>query len=140
MNEILETYKFIIVFKDPNEQTNFLDIMNKLDIPEEFSEQIANDIIKNKCDKKDLIEILDNAIFNETWNEYRKVYQEKIHSDLIKEKLSRAVENKLDEELHNIPNCGYYSVIEYSNDDFCYEILKQLMSKLKFIYRAISED
>lgn len=140
MSNVSNNCKFIIVFSDPNEQEKFMDIMNDLDIPEEFSENILSDIVKNKCDKKNLIDVLENAIFNEVWDEYNRAYGNRIHSEIVKEKLLKTVKERLNDELHIIPNCAYYSVIEYSDDDFCYEILKQLMFKLKFIYKAIIEE
>ena len=140
MNFETESYKFIIVFKDPSEQTKFVETMDNLEIPEEFIEQINNDIIKNKCDKRALVDILETAIFNETWAAFRKIYAEQVHSDLIKSKIAKIVKDRLNDEMHMIPNCAYYSIIEYENDDFCYEILKQLMKEVDFIYRAIGED
>ena len=83
---------------------------------------------------------METAIFNETWEGFRKIYAEKVHSDLIKAKIAKIVKDRLDDEMHMIPNCAYYSIIEYENDDFCYEILKQLMKEVDFIYRAIGED
>lgn len=135
-----DIYRFIIVFKDPNQQKKFLEAMDDLGIPEEFSEQINKDIIENKCDKKDLSDWLEADIFCRTWDEFHEFYGDHIYWESVKELLKETVATRLKDEMHYIPKLAYYSVIGYPEDDFCYEILKQLMPELDCIYKCIKEE
>lgn len=140
MENTPDMYRFIIVFKDPIQQKDFAKIMDEQGIPEEFIEQIAKDIESNKCDKKDLVDWLEAAIFCETWNEFYNYYGERIHGDAVRALLNKEVKIRLKDEMHYMPRLAYYSLIGYTEDDFCYEILKQLMPELDFIYRVFKEE
>ena len=140
MENTPDMYRFIIVFKDPNRQKDFTQIMDDLGIPEEFTEQILKDIVENKCDKKDLMDWIEADIFCKTWDEFYDFYGEHIHWESVKSLLRETVAIRLKDEMHYMPNFAYYSIIGYPEDDFCYEILKQLMPELDFVYRCFKEE
>lgn len=137
MDFIPTIYKFIIIFKDELEQKNSLEFMNNLGIPEEFSEKIFQDTINGKCDMRDIAEILEESIYNETWFNFYNKDAENIYTEKTESLINKEFKNQLDYELYKLPHCAYYSIIEYANDDFCYEILKDLANSLKFIYKIV---
>lgn len=140
MEKTPDIYRFVIVFKDAVKHKEFLNRMDELGIPEEFSEQIYKDIVDNNCDKKDLVDWLEASIFCETWDEFLDFYGEYIHNDSVRELLNKYVKDRLNREMHLMPSLGYYSIIGYPDDDFCYEILKQLMPELDCIYKCFKEE
>lgn len=141
MERVPDTYTFIIVFKDENDYIKSLDRMNDFGVPEKFSSQIYADIKENKCDKKEIVKLIEEAVEDENWWKFYDIYSSEIYSKKNQGRLKKQNKNDFLKEIKDIPRCCYFSAIEYSNDDFCYEILKQfIMPNFDFVYRVIANN